>query len=47
MMNGISAIDLILRKMDILAYELLNNYDFIFPTKIPNGEYKPNIINVY
>jgi hypothetical protein len=36
-----------LKKMDILAYELLNNYDFIFPTKIPNGEYKPNIINVY
>ena len=28
-----------LREQDVLAYELLNNNDFVLPTQIPDGEY--------
>jgi len=28
-----------LKEKDVLAYELLNNYNFVLPTKIPDGKY--------
>jgi len=30
-----------LKQQDALAYELLNEYDLVFPTQIPNGQYRP------
>ena len=31
-----------LRQQDALAYELLNEYDLVLPTQIPNGQYRPS-----
>jgi hypothetical protein len=36
-----------LKQKDVLAYELLNNYDFALPTQIPDGQYKLDTIKVY
>ena len=36
-----------LKQKDVLAYELLNNYDFVLPTRIPDGQYKSDVIKVY
>ena len=36
-----------LKNIDTLAFELLNNYNFMLPTKIPDGQYKVDIVNYY
>ena len=36
-----------LKQKDVLAYELLNNYDFALPTQIPDGQYKLDAIKAY
>ena len=36
-----------LKEIDFLAFELLNSYNFILPTQIPDGKYKANAINIY
>jgi len=36
-----------LKNIDTLAFELLNNYNFMLPTKIPDGQYKVDIVNFY